>query len=512
MLLAVAALRRATVKLKDELRKTSPPPAAVEPAALQVLNQAREITARLRQDKNLSFSFDKADAEYHEAVAEVLIKLGQGAGSTVPEKALDAILEAYSILATVCSVVMFQQLVDARQMLSGLVTVIQKGSSVAVVHAVFLLSQLALVSPKTSLTISLLPGLTEGCCKSFTAGRKAGKTSESLALNTALMVNNLSALGGEEAIQALTANGELVRELGAWLENASDAETLQRLTGVFNHLSRSTQSARALHAHGIVQALERLTSRKVGGSPQSREAYLGLANMAMANIVVRQVKPTGASLHLTQTPAIKSVVKFLRLAIEGRHLSGIYFRVYDVLFALDSLSKYSERDLLGIECGLVDLAVQVTAEWSPGKYSSIFSDAKASTHPVLELSTDILMHLAHSEACKKRMHALNLEAVLERLLRTEEGIVRDHVLKVLYVLRDKKEVKECALKIIEAVNRLQQVSAKYGVSSMSSESKHKQMAVWLTAKMRDNSVEVRSHNPSSREQLSFILSPSTLQP
>ncbi len=43
----------------------------------------------------------------------------------------------------------------------------------------------------------------------------------------------------------------------------------------------------------------------------------------------------------------------------------------------------------------MDVAVEVTASWKPGQWASTFSDAKASTHPVLELSTDILMHLAH---------------------------------------------------------------------------------------------------------------------
>lgn len=492
-----AAIHGVTVKLQDELKRASPSAAAVEAAALQVLSKSREITTALRRDKSLSFSFDKADAGYHEAVAGVLVaKPGTGAGAAVSEAALEAMLEAYSSLATVCSVTMFQQLVETKQMLTGLVAVIQTRASGAVVHAVFLLSQLALVGPETAQRISLLPGLAEACCRSIAGGRQTGAKSESLALNTALMVNNVSALGGEEAIQALTAHGELVRELGAWLDNASDAETLQRLTGVFNHLSRSIQSARALHAHGIMKALERVTARKVGGSVESHEAYHGLANMAMANIAVRQVKQKNARLDATQKPAVKSVVSFLKLAIEGRQLSGIYFRVYDVLFALDSLSKYNDRDLLGIECGLVDLAVQVTAEWTPGKYSSIFSDAKASTHPVLELSTDILMHLAHSEACNARMHALGLESVLDRLLLTEDqGIVRDHTLKVLYVLRDRKEVKECALKIIQAVNHLQEVSEKYGYSSASSANKHKQMAVWLTAKMRDNAVEVTVPRP-----------------
>ena len=78
--------------------------------------------------------------------------------------------------------------------------------------------------------------------------------------------------------------------------------------------------------------------------------------MAMANIAVRQ-EHHALELHHTQTPAIKSIVGFLKLALEGRPLRGITFRVYDVLYALDSLCKCHERDLIGIECGLVDVAV-----------------------------------------------------------------------------------------------------------------------------------------------------------
>jgi hypothetical protein len=171
--------------------------------------------------------------------------------------------------------------------------------------------------------------------------------------------------------------------------------------------------------------------------------------MAMANIAVRQ-EHHALELHHTQTPAIKSIVGFLKLALGGGTMSGICFRVQDVLYALDSLCRYHqpkpqtpnpkpqtpnrfrvhdvlhaldslcmeaplrssvpnklsfssflracrchERDLIGIECGLVDVAVEVTASWKLGQWTSTFSDAKASTHPVLELSTDILMHLAH---------------------------------------------------------------------------------------------------------------------
>ena len=387
-----ATLRRASTILNDELKKGESA-VAIDHAAQQVLAKSREVATALRRDKRLTFSFeDASDTEYHETVGKILLAKTRRppppSAAVVPDRAVEAMLEAYSNLATVCNTDMFRALVDSRHMLNGLVGVIDRGASGEVVHAVFLLSQLALLGPVTAQRIALLPGITQACCKGISAGsREAGSSakSESLALNTALMVNNVSALGGEEAIKALTSNGELIRELGSWLDNAHDAETLQRLTGVFNHLSRSLESARALHTHGIMQALHRLVTRRVAGSVESHEAYLGLAHMAIANIAVRQNKEKNVSIEATHTQAVKSIVGFLKLAIEGRHLNGIHFRVYDVLFALDSLCKYKERDLLGIECGLVDLAVQVTAEWTPGKYSSIFSDAKASTHPVLEV-------------------------------------------------------------------------------------------------------------------------------
>jgi hypothetical protein len=207
-----------------------------------------------------------------------------------------------------------------------------------------------------------------------------------------------AALGGEEAMLVMTGNGKLMQQLVNRLDNSHNSSTLQRLTGVFNHLSRSEESARALEMHGVHDALRRLVARPeradVSGSAEAHEAYVGLANMAMANIIVHQEQHI-PQLDRSQIPAIKSIVGFLQCALEKRYKSGILFRVHDVLYALDSISKAHEPSIIGIECGLVDLAVQVTAEWRPGLYAATFSDAKASTHPVLELATNILQDLAH---------------------------------------------------------------------------------------------------------------------
>ncbi len=171
-------------------------------------------------------------------------------------------------------------------------------------------------------------------------------------------------------------------------------------------------------------------------------------------------------------------------------MSGIRFRAFDILYALQSLCECHERDLIGIECGLVDVAVQVMADLASGAtrqltvsvlsgdggqtgqlVSTSCSDAKeteekvekakASTNLVLEfvteLSADILMHLAHSEQCKQRMRDLHLESTLKRLLQ-ETGSERDHLLELLYVLRDRDIMLESAKQIVAHVKVLQSVS------------------------------------------------------
>ena len=63
--------------------------------------------------------------------------------------------------------------------------------------SVFLLSQIALAGPHTAQRIALLDGLTWACAACSSADADA-----TLTVNTALLINNLAALGGEEAVGA----------------------------------------------------------------------------------------------------------------------------------------------------------------------------------------------------------------------------------------------------------------------------------------------------------------------
>jgi len=231
-------------KLLEELRRPAPAAAAVEQAALQVLQGSQEIVAALRaagaHGKAASFAFHADDLEYHQTMARILQTGPRPVASgprqperrawgleEVPEAAVRAVLEAYCNLATV-GVGMLGELMRVRGMAQGLMCALEAGSSEVKAHGVFLLSQLAIAGPEAAMRIALLPGLPEACCRALCSTSK----SEKLTLSWALLVNNVAALGGEEAVRVLTAHSMLVHELGAWLDSAQDAATLQRLTGV----------------------------------------------------------------------------------------------------------------------------------------------------------------------------------------------------------------------------------------------------------------------------------------
>lgn len=150
-----------------------------------------------------------------------------------------------------------------------------------------------------------------------------------------LIVRQVSALGGDEAIHVLTQNPKLIELLKGWLRSADDASTLQRLAGVFQHLSRSPESARKLSAQGVLEALRDAASGKKSGSSEARAAFMGLVNMAMANIVVRQQRQV-LQIETSQIRGIKNIVGFLRLALHQQSFHGIVFR-YGALASETSL-------------------------------------------------------------------------------------------------------------------------------------------------------------------------------
>jgi hypothetical protein len=95
-----------------------------------------------------------------------------------------------------------------------------------------------------------MPDFTNACFRALSSCETAAN--ETLALDTALLANNLAALGGHQTAEEMDADGEMsIKELGHWLEHSNDADTLQRLTGSFNHLSCSVASTSALQMHGI---------------------------------------------------------------------------------------------------------------------------------------------------------------------------------------------------------------------------------------------------------------------
>ena len=137
------------------------------------------------------------------------------------EAAMAAVLEAYGNLAAAGGGEVVHDLAQVEGLVEGLMCAAEHGSQDVRTHAVFVLSQLAIAGPETAMQMALLPGLAEECCRAISSGSK----SERVTLNWALLVNNVAAMGGEDAARALTAHSMLVRELGAWLDGAHDTAT-----------------------------------------------------------------------------------------------------------------------------------------------------------------------------------------------------------------------------------------------------------------------------------------------
>ena len=295
-------------------------------AASSVLNVAESISSSLRPT-NADFSFQSEDDLYHEIIANILFcgpqekaeVVGWGPDGEVPEWIVLTVLKAYSALVWATPVI--QQLAKVTRMIEGLLRAFEQGTGSNGVKptAAFLLSQIALAGQNIAVRIATLPSLPDACFKALLSTERASK--ESLANETALLINNLAAMGGRKATIILTANPELMQELGFWLDNSHDAETLQCLAGIFNHLSRSVESASALQAIGVMDHLIAVTKRhNIEGSAVAHEAYVGLANMAMANIAAHQ-QHTVPIVFVSQTKEIKSIVGFLKCAIEKRYAS-----------------------------------------------------------------------------------------------------------------------------------------------------------------------------------------------
>ncbi len=165
------------------------------------------------------------------------------------EATLNIILEAVSELIGIT--VTPSQLASTRNMLPALAQAVEQGSHGLKTSGLFLLSQIALTGPCTAVEIAKLPGLLQACYETIMQKH----SSEKMTQISALLINNLAAMGGEDAVRVLSAHGMLVRELATWLDNAHDAATLQRLAGVFNHLSRSAVRCPPLYVYEAAQSL-----------------------------------------------------------------------------------------------------------------------------------------------------------------------------------------------------------------------------------------------------------------
>jgi hypothetical protein len=122
----------------------------------------------------------------------------------------------------------------------------------------------------------------------------------------------------------------------------------------------------------------------------------------------------------------------------GRLVHGFRFHLYDLLYALNSLCKTHDGNVVGVECGLVDVAVAVTGRWQELEHEEcLLPGSKASkdcSQSVLAVSMEILVRLVSTESCRRRMQDLKVHTLLDSLVQAGRGASRQHLQHLLSAL------------------------------------------------------------------------------
>ena len=95
---------------------------------------------------------------------------------------------------------------------------------------------------------------------------------------------------------------------------------------------------------------------------------------------------------------------------------------------------------------------------------SINSSTSLSIYPSIHDCTADPCIARLSDECKQRMHQLYLESTLDCLLRTEEGHVKKHALKVLWVLRDHDQAVASAEAAVAELDKVRAITDRYQLS------------------------------------------------
>ena len=87
------------------------------------------------------------------------------------------------------------------------------------------------------------------------------------------------------------------------------------------------------------------------------------------------------------------------------------------------------------------------------------------------------------------MHQLYLESTLDRLLRTEEGLVKKHALKVLWVLRDHDQAVKSAQAAVAELDRVRAIADRYQLSGLDPLQARAGASSKLTLRLRNSMTE-----------------------
>lgn len=146
-----------------------------------------------------------------------------------------------------------------------------------------------------------------------------------------LLINNMTAMGGDTIANHIANHWDLMNELKrSMMLQRRNQLRVRRIASIFHHLSRCDAVASILISSSLPQLLAEVQREcKTVDGRQESPLHVGLAVLALANL-----SPVTGNNCIQDRACLRLVVKFLNYAKDGKSYHGIFFRVPDILRAL----------------------------------------------------------------------------------------------------------------------------------------------------------------------------------
>ena len=271
-----------------------------------------------------------------------------------------------------------------------------------------------------------------------------------------LLINNMTALGGDNIASHVANHWDLMNELKRSLKaDCNNSLRMRRIASIFHHLSRCERAVSILVSNNLPRLLEEVHAAAMADIKsadtvrQEFPLHLGLLTLALANL-----SPVTRNQGIKCNPrCLQLIVKFLKHAKDGKSYHGIYFRVADILIALQFLCSDEENTEGLVEGGILDILQQLLRIVSAPEMLGN-ERGRVPVQIDVKLLLKLLVNLVQKEDVNQRVVQMKLSAEVEHVRNSSDIIVRQAASHLLWLIRDRDRCKQICHQVISSIQRM----------------------------------------------------------